>query len=247
MNLADHNVSDTARRAKTFLASQSAVIGTAVPAPLQAQLDAAVTQLATSGQDQEILASAVRGAIASQIAMRKALRVDFLSPMARIARHALRASPEFATLVVTTGHLRNGDFLNKVNALADAAAKHEKDFIDHGMPADFIAQLQAAVAALNASVETSGKQKGLLKQAGTAIKDSTKAVRDVLHVIDGNMKRVLKKNQPVLANWTATRRIQATVVTPLPNGDLNVTPIAPQPVAPAGVPVATTAPAKPAA
>ncbi len=57
-----------------------------------------------------------------------------------------------------------------------------------------------------------------MKQVGTAIKDSTKVVRDVLHVIDGNMKRALKKNQPVLANWTATRRIQATVVTPLPDG-----------------------------
>src|SRR5258708_1915096 len=180
MNLADHNVSHTARRAQTFLASQSAVIGTAVPAPLQAQLDAAATQLATSGQDQESLSTAVRGEIANQIAMRKALRVDFLSPMARIARHALRASPEFATLVVTTGHLRNGDFLNKVNALADAAAKHEKDFVDHGMPADdFIAQLQATLAALNASVETSGKQKGLLKQAGKAIQASAKAGKPV--------------------------------------------------------------------
>ena len=247
MRLMQHNVLDTARRVQTFLASQSAVIGIAVPAPLQAQLDAAVTQLATSGQDQEILASAVRGAIASQIAMRKALKVDFLNPMARLARHALRASADFPALVVPATGLRKGDFMTKVNAVADAAAKHEKDFVDHGMPADFLAQLQAAVAALNASVETRGKQKGLLKQAGTAIKDSTKAVRDVLHVIDGNMKRVLKKNQPVLANWTATRRIQATVVTPLPNGDLNVTPIAPQPVAPAGVPVATTAPAKPAA
>jgi hypothetical protein len=56
----------------------------------------------------------------------------------------------------------------------------------------------------------------------------------VLHVIDGIMQRALKKNQPLLANWVATKRIQATVVTPLPGGDLNATPV-------------TIAPAKPAA
>jgi hypothetical protein len=246
MELTDHNALDTARRVQAFLVSQSSVIGTAVPAPLQAQLDAAVTQLATSGQAQESLGTATNGEMVNQVAMQKALKVDFLNPMSRIARHALRTSPDFPTLVVTATRLRKGDFMNKVNALADAAAKHEKDFVDHGMPADFIAQFQAAVAALNASVETRGKQKGLLKQARTGIKDSAKAVRSVLHVIDGNMKRVLKKNQPVLANWTATKRIQATVVTPLPNGDLNVTPSAPQPAAPAAAPV-TTASAKPAA
>ena len=86
-----------------------------------------------------------------------------------------------------------------------------------------------------------------MKQAGTGIKDSTKAIRSLLRVIDGNMKRALKKNQPVLANWVATKRIQATVVTPLPGGDLNATPSAPQPAAPAAATPVTTAPAKPAA
>ena len=163
MRLMQHNVLDTARRVQTFLASQSAVIGIAVPAPLQAQLDAAVTQLATSGQDQESLASAVRGAIANQIAMCQALKVDFLTPMARIARHALRASPDIQALVVPTTGLRKGDFMNKVNAVADAAAKHEKDLVDHSMPADFLAQLQAAVGALNSSIDTPREAEGSLE------------------------------------------------------------------------------------
>jgi hypothetical protein len=243
MELTQLNVLDTGRRVQTLLDSQPAALGTAVPAPLRAQLDTAVTQLATSGTEQESLTTATSGGIVNQVAMREALTVDFLDPMARIARFALRESPDFQTLVVPSTVTRKGEFMNKVNAIADAAAKYEQDFIDHGMPADFIAQLRAAVAALNASIETRGKQVGLLKQARQGIKDSTKAVRAVLHVMDGNMKRVLKKNQPVLANWTATKRIQATVVTPLPGGDLNATSSAPQAVATLG----TTAPATPAA
>ena len=235
MQLTQNNVSDTGRRVQTFLGSQSAVLGTTVPATLRAQLDAAMTQLATSGQNQESLASAVRGETANQVTMRKALKVDFLTPMGRIARHALSDSPDFPALVVPSSVRRKGDFMNKVNAVSEAAAKHEKDFVDHGMPADFLAQLGTAVGALNASVDTRGNQKGLLTQASKGIKDSTKAVRDVLHVIDGIMKRALKQNQPLLANWVATKQIQATVVTPLPGGDINATP------------VATTASTKPAA
>jgi hypothetical protein len=247
MQLSQNNVSDTGRRVQTFLDSQSAVLGTTVPATLRAQLDTAMTQLTTSGQDQESLASAVRGELASQVAMRKALKVDFLTPMGRIARHSLSTSPDFPALVVPASVKRKGDFMIKVNAVADAAAKHEQEFVDHGMPADFIAQLRTAVGALNASVDTRGNQKGLLTQASKGIKDSTKAVRDVLHVTDGIMKRALKKNQPVLANWIATKRIQATVVTPLPGGDPSVTSSAPQPAASAVAPNTTTASAKPAA
>ncbi len=234
MELKQNNIFDTGRRVQTLLASESAALGPTVPAPLQAQLDTAMTQLATSAQDQESLASSVRGEAASQVTMRKALRVDFLTPMGRIARHALRNSPDLEALVVPASVTRKGDFMNKVNAVAGAAAKHEKDFVDHGMPADFIARLDTAVGALNASIDTRGKQKGLLTQAGKGIKDSTKAVRDVLHVMDGIMRSALKQNQPLLANWIATKRVQATVVTPLPGGDLNATPV-------------PTAPAKPAA
>ena len=247
MELVQNNVFDTGRRVLTLLDSESAVLGTVVPAPLRAQLDTAMTQLATSGQNQESLASSVRGEAANQVTMRKALKVDFLTPMGRIARHALRTSPDFEALVVPATVTRKGEFMNKVNALVGAAAKHEKDFVDHGMPADFIVQLGTAVGALNASIDTRGKQKGLLTQATKGVKDSTKAVRDVLHVIDGIMRRALKNNQPLLANWIATRRIQATVVTPLPGGDLNAAPKAPQPAASTTAPVATTASAKPAA
>lgn len=243
MQLTQLNVLDTGRRVQALLDSQSAALGAAVPPLLRAQLDTAVTQLASSGQDQEGLASATPGEIVNQGAMRAALKVDFLDPMARIARHALRGSPDFQTLVVLASVTRKGEFMNKVNAVADAAAKHEQDFIDRGMPADFIAQLRAAVGALNASIERHGKQIGLSRQAGKGIKDSTKAVRDLLHVIDGNMRRVLKGNQPLLANWIATKRIQATVVTPLPGGDLAAISSAPQPAAPLG----TTAPANAAA
>ena len=247
MQLSQQKVSDTGQRVLTFLDSQSSAIGTTVPAPLRARLDGAVTQLNGAQVEQETLAKAVPAEVAKQNAIRKEVSVDFLIPMGRIVRRAFKTNPDYQALIIPSGLTRKGDFLGKVTAATAAAAAHAQDMIDHGMPADFIVQMQAAVTQLTASAETRGKLVGLKQQTVKTMKEATKTIRDVVHIIDGNMRRTLKKNQPLLTNWIATKRIQATVVTPLPGGDLNATPSAPQPAVSAAVPVATTAPAKPAA
>ena len=241
MQLVQHKVSDTGRRVQTFLDSQRAVLGTVVPTTIRAQLDAAVTQLDAAQVDQQTLTGSTRGEKATQDAIRKEINTDYLRPIAKGARHALRGSPDFLTLVVSGPELRKGDFLGKIKALADAAAKHEQELIGTGLPVDFIAKLKAAIAQLDASVATRGVQLGQLQQAGKAIADATKVVRSVIGVMNANMRRDLKKNRPLLANWVATKKIQATVVTPLPGGDLNTVTSVPQPAA------AVTTSAKPAA
>ena len=64
---------------------------------------------------------------------------------------------------------------------------------------------------------------------------SVKTIRSVVKVINGALTSVLKKNAPLKANWVATKRIQATVVTPLPGGNAGSpnTPQSPAPVQPA--------------
>jgi hypothetical protein len=247
MELTKQKVLDTGQRVQAFLDSQGPAIGTTVPAPLRAQLDTAVTQLSGAQVDQETLAKSVPAEIAKQNAIRKEVSVDFLIPIGRIVRRAFPTSPDFQALIVPAGVTRKGEFLGKVIAATAAAATHAQDLINNGMSADFIAQMQAAVGQLTASVDTRGKLVGLKQQTGKTIKLSTKAIRDAVHIMDGNMRRTLKKNQPLLTNWVATKRIQATVVTPLPGGDLNATPSAVPTPAPATTAPVTTAPAKPAA
>src|SRR5258708_7145642 len=247
MELTQQKVHHTAQRVPAFLDSQSAALGTIVPAPLRAQIDTAVTQVSKAQVDQETLAKAVAAEVAKQNALRKEVSVDFLIPMGRIVRRAFRTSPDFQALIVPSGLTRKGDFLGKVTAATAAAATHAQDLIDHGMRVDFIAQMHTALGQLTASVETRGKEVGLKQQTVKTLKDSTRSIRDVLHIMDGHMRRALKKNQPLLTNWVATKRIQATVVTPLPGGDLNATPSTVSTPAPvAGAPV-TAVPAQPAA
>jgi hypothetical protein len=247
MQLTQDKVLDTGKRVQGFVDTQAPAIGTTVPAPLRAQLDTAVTQLSGAQVDQETLGQAAAAEIAKQDAIRKEVTTDFLIPIGRIVRRAFPTSPDFKVMIVSANLTRKGDFLNKVTTATAAAATHAQDLINNGMPADFIAQMQAAVGQLTASVDTRGKQVGLKKGATATMKQSTKAIRDGVHIIDGNMRRVLKNNQPLLTNWIATSRVQATVVTPLPGGDLSATPSAEATPAPVVAAPVATAPAKAAA
>jgi hypothetical protein len=61
-----------------------------------------------------------------------------MRPIARIAKASLKGTGEFPTLSVASSRLRHSDFASAAQALADAAAKHEKTFTDGGMPVDFL-------------------------------------------------------------------------------------------------------------
>lgn len=222
MELIQHNVSDTGERVQTFLDAQKAAIGAAVPTALRARLDSAVAQARAAQVDEQTFAAGAPAEITKQKAIQKEVKVDLLGPIARVVRRAFTTNPDFQVMIVSSNVLRKGDFVGKVSAVADAAALHEQDLIDNGLPADVVARLRGAVVQFTASAAARGTQLGSLKQARQTLKDSTKAIRDVVHIIDGNMKRELKANQPLLANWSATRKIQATAVIPMPTGDLNV-------------------------
>ncbi len=204
MQLTQQKVFDTGQRVRGFLDTQSSAIGTTVPAPFRAHLDTGVAQLGQAQVDQETLVKAVLAETAKQNAIRKEVSADFLIPIGRIVRRAFKTVPDFQALIVPAGLTRKGDFLGKVTAATAAAAAHAQDLIDKGMPADFIVQMQTAVTQLTASVETRAKLVGLKQQTVKTMKESTKSIRDAVHIIDGNMRRALKKNQPLLTNRHST-------------------------------------------
>jgi hypothetical protein len=241
MGVKEEKVLDTGQRVQGFLDAESAAIGTTVPAELRAELDGGVAQLGAAQVTKEALTEAATAEVAKQNGIRKEVSGDFLIPLGRIVRRAFPDSPDFQALVVSAGGTRKNQFIAKVTAALPVATAHAPELISKGMPADFVAQMQTAVAQLTASVAARGAHVGNKAEAVTAVTQSAKAIRDIVHIIDGNMRRALKTNQPLLAKWNSAKRVQATAVTPLPGGDLDGTTGTPD--APAA---GTTTSAKPA-
>ncbi len=242
MQLIHSNTLDALRRVQGFLDSQAAALGTLVSAMLRARLDAAVTQLTAFMAEQSAAAGVAKGETANQDAFRKDIRARFLTPMAGIARRALRLAPEFSTMVVASSTLRNGAYLNTVQTLADSAAKYEKTFVDHGMPADFLTQLRAAITQLNASKDAQARNLSRRKAATQGIVDTDKIGRAELKTLNGVIAPAIKHNAALLADWKASKKIAITL-TPMPPQPAGSAPASPTP---SPAPASPTAPVAPA-
>jgi len=208
------NTLDALRRVQGFLDRQLTALGTIVTAALRGRLDDATTQLATFQVEQNTAAGAARSETANQAAYRKDFYARFMRPITRIAKASLRTTAEYVALVVPSSGVRNADFVGTAQALADAASKHEKAFVDGGMPVDFLTQLRAAITQLTASKAAGDGSLSRREAATKGIKDGSKIGHDVLVVLDSVIAPAVKHNAALLADWKASKRI--VVATPLP-------------------------------
>ena len=208
-------VGDMGQRVRGFLDAQAAVIGTAVPAPLRAQLDDAVTKLAAFQAQQGASDSAAKGETAKQQLLRDGIYEDYLHPMEGVATKRLKGETEFPSLVVSAAFRASNKLLAKAGEAADAAAKYEKMFVDNGLPPDFLAQLRAGLAQVTASVTAHGQDLTQRATATAGLIAADKAIRATVDTMNRSLKAVLKSNPALLAGWKATKLVRQPVVTPL--------------------------------
>lgn len=214
---------DAGRRVQVFLDTQSAALGNAVPPSLRAKLDDAVAQLGGFEAEQATAQGIALGETANQAALRDALFQKFMVQIGRTAKLALRNKPEYPNLVVPAQAVRRLNFVATANQFAEAAAVHEAKLIEYGMPADFLAQLHAAIAQLVASADSRERSSSRAKAATAGGTAADKAVRATIGLIDGVVKPLFDDNKALLADWQASKRIRHLPVTPLPTGTV-VTP-----------------------
>ena len=212
-------VFDAGRRVEGFLDANAALIGTAVSASLRAKLDAAVTQLDQLRLDQETSKAAAAGETTNQAALRSDLFKHLVGPIGEVAKLNLKGSADYQALVVSAAAVKKSEFVTKVNSQADAAAKYAQLFIDHSLPADFLAQIKAGVAQVLASAANREAQQTKQSAATGGLIAADKAVRSLIKVVSGALAKVLKGNATLSAGWTAAKRIKQLPVTPLPTGN----------------------------
>jgi hypothetical protein len=232
---------DAGRRVQGFLDANAATIGTAVSASLRTKFDAAVTQLDQLRLDQETSKAAAAGETTNQAALRSDLYKHFVGPIGEVAKLNLKGSTDYPALVVTAAVEKKSEFVTKVNSQAEAAAKYEQLFIDHSLPADFLAQIKAGVAQVMASAANRQAQQTKQSAATGGLVTADQALHSLIKVVGGVLAKTLKGNATLSAGWKAAKLIRQVPVTPLPGGSTVTTPSTPaasSTTAPAPVPPA---------
>ncbi len=200
----------TGRRIQTFLDANDSLFGSINKSATRAELDTVVTALGTDAGAQATGRTTAIGESANQRALREALRLNTMRPIASIAKWRLRTVPNFAALTMPSPHLTGKALVAHAEGMGGAAKPYEQIFIDGGLPADFLSRLSAAAAAVEASLLTRATARGQQSQATGSLKQLESRGRRVFQALNDLVVPILSvdiANGGLLAEWRSVRRV----------------------------------------
>jgi hypothetical protein len=86
------------------------------------------------------------------------------------------------------------------------AAIYKDVFVEHGLPADFLEQLDGAMSALKSTVDARGVAQSRRVGASTGLAEDLALGRQIVTMIDASLTHALKSDSSTLASWRQTKR-----------------------------------------
>jgi hypothetical protein len=241
-------------RMQTYLDTNAADLGTISKSTSRTDLDTAVTGLEQYAAQQAKAEIAAVSYTKAKADARQELRIGHMQPIAAIARKRLGNTPAMQTLALPHKSTSDVGLIAAGTGMADACVQYQQVFLDQQMPADFIAQLQAAVKAVQDAVNAQAQARLDVNEATKGVKAQLSITHTDVKVINGLVVKQLKSQPGLLGAWTNAKRVYAKpgvatgttttpAVTPVPVPVAAPTPGAVSPATPAAleVPIAKTA------
>ena len=212
MNSLQERIYNTGRRIQAFLITNDAVLGTINKSGMRADLDAIVDALGNSGGQQAAGRVNAIGETAKQRALRLALRLNHMQPIASVARAKLRTVPNFQAMTMPSPNTRIVSLLAHAHGMAEAAQPYAQVFIDAGLSQDFIANLAAAADAVKTSIDTRAAARGQRSSATGTLKDLENRARLAFKALNDFVVPILSADAAhsgLLAEWRKARRVDS--------------------------------------
>jgi hypothetical protein len=196
-------------RLKAFAASHTDIPATTVWPQLVTDLTSVLADLDGHVSSEEVGKGVKLSGTATRGAAREALRDD-VEAIVRTARVIGETRPGFDDKFRMP---RGGndqallDLARGIAALvADAAVKVE--FIRHAMPSDFVEDLSADIAALQAAIGDQSEGQAGVKSAGVSIDETDEKGLKTARAMDVVVNNFYRHNAPVLAEWETARHVE---------------------------------------
>jgi hypothetical protein len=208
--------------------------------PLTRQLDALnaiVAQLTESAAEQGVQTKRTTLAATDEPALRKRVREE-LHAVTQVAQALRTTVPGIGVLKMPLPNVQSEALLKAADALSRQATTYETVLVEHGLPADFSAQLTAATSALRASIDGRGAARASRTSATKQLVISAGLGTRYVQIMDAALTRALKHDPARLAEWQSAKRVMVKGVS---NTGVASTPTAVQ-LVPTPAPAPTAAP-----
>lgn len=228
------------RRSQQFLDAHVDVLD-AVNKSSRKQLDDVVTQLSDLSVAQESGTRASKGETARQRSLLLALRRNYMTPVAELAKLKLREVPEFAALMLPPSDSTAQRVVAAAYSMADAAGAHADILIGDGLPATFADDLRSAAAAVSDSLSDRGEHQGRRVGATAGLIAEDKRGRAMLRVLNALVMARIGSDPQLVAEWGSAKVVRRKPGPAAGSRPTDVTPIHAV-VAPTQTPVSVVVP-----
>ncbi len=210
MNSESRNAYRCFRRVQEYLAANPLADAPVSLGRQLQELNEVVEQLTAAAADQEAGSRLTKAETQHQRELREQLWSRHMLVISRIAREVLGLQGMDKALKLPNKLKAHETVLAAADAMAEAASKQQELFIQHGLPADFVAQLRAATAALRTSLGTRDgtRRRKVTATAGMGVqlRRGKRAVR----MLNAILAPHLALDPERLAAWNSIRRVQVT-------------------------------------
>jgi len=220
------NVLETLRRIQGFLDANGARFTSINSSALRQNIDDTVARLTAGAVDQEAGLRGSLGETAKQRAARLTLRKYYMRPIATVARLKLRGMPEFFSLRMPRASLTGERLIAAASAMLEAARKYQTVLVDSGVSEDVIANLEAASAAVKASIDTRAGHRARRAGGTSGLLSQERRAYAMVVLVDAAVTQVIADDGALLGQWNTAKRVNRKT----------------GPVAGDGVPATTTPP-----
>lgn len=230
------------RRIEAWFAEHPQVLAAAgsSAAAVSNQLDALkqlIVRMSTWASQQVYQNGQATLAAKDEAQQRHEVRLLHLTAIVRVAAGLRGKVPGMGVFKLPNRSLSSDALVHAAEAIRTTAAVYKDVFVEHGLPADFLDQLDAATTALGASVDARGVARSRVTGASSGLASDLVLGRQIVTMIDASLTHALKADPATLASWRQVKR--PTVKGAVPRKAVEVNPVVAggAPVANGGAPV----------
>jgi hypothetical protein len=181
--------------------SSAAALGSQVDA--LKQIVASMTARAT---EQTTQAGQATLAAKDEATQRHDVRSLHLGAIVKVAGALRGKVPGMGVFKLPSRKMASETLVHTAQALHTTAAIYKDVFVEHGLPADFLEQLDVATVALKSSVDARGVAQSRRVGATTGLSEDLALGRQIVTMIDASLTHALKTDSATLASWRQAKR-----------------------------------------
>ena len=206
MNSKQQRVVQRFAQVQNFLDANTALIDPASVAPQRQVLAGVIAQIGTYATQQQ--SRGVETVQAHSVAsLRDSLRDSSMRPIATIALAKLPITPNLRSAFALPAAKTNAlTIITMAQTMAQAAEPYAQVFVQNGLKATFLDDLNAAITGLHNAVTAADNSKLTSKGATSGITEQLLSGKQAVKLLDAIVRPALATNKTLLAQWNTVRR-----------------------------------------